>query len=66
MALDGGYLRYICNEINEKAANSRVEKVYQPNKDEIVLVFRGHGICSRKSEGTAYALYALQKEALRQ
>ena len=41
MALDGGYLRYICNEINEKAANSRVEKVYQPNKDEIVLGFRG-------------------------
>ena len=46
MALDGGYLRYICNEINEKAANSRVEKVYQPNKDEIVLVFRGvKGAC---------------------
>ena len=37
MALDGGYLRHICNEINSIAINSRVEKVYQPNKDEIVL-----------------------------
>lgn len=41
MALDGGYLRYICNEINNTIVNSRVEKVYQPNKDEIVLGFRG-------------------------
>ena len=41
MALDGGYLRHICNEINQTAVNSRVEKVYQPNKDEIVLGLRG-------------------------
>ena len=41
MAFDGGYLRYICNEINTIAVNSRVEKVYQPNKDEIVLGLRG-------------------------
>lgn len=41
MALDGGYLRHICNEINTMAVNSRVEKVYQPNKDEIVLGLRG-------------------------
>ncbi len=41
MALDGGYLRHICNEINQIAVNSRVEKVYQPNKDEIVLGLRG-------------------------
>lgn len=41
MALDGGYLRHICKEINNIAINSRVEKVYQPNKDEIVLSLRG-------------------------
>ena len=40
MALDGAYLRYLCYEINQKAVNSRVEKVYQPNKDEIVLALR--------------------------
>lgn len=46
MALDGGYLRHICNEINATAINSRVEKVYQPNKDEIVLGLRGlNGAC---------------------
>lgn len=43
MALDGGYLRHICNEIKEQAIGSRVEKVYQPNKDELVLVLRGMG-----------------------
>lgn len=41
MALDGGYLRHICNEINENALNCRVEKVYEPNKDEIILGLRG-------------------------
>lgn len=46
MALDGGYLRHICNEINSIAINSRVEKVYQPNKDEIVLGLRSlNGAC---------------------
>ena len=41
MALDGGYLRHICKEINDNAVNCRVEKVYQPNKDEIILSLRG-------------------------
>lgn len=41
MALDGGYLRNICNEINQNAIGCRVEKVYQPNKDEIILGLRG-------------------------
>ncbi len=41
MALDGGYLRNICNEINQAAIGCRVEKIYQPNKDEIILGLRG-------------------------
>lgn len=41
MALDGAYLRHICKEINDTALMSRVEKIYQPNKDELVLGFRG-------------------------
>lgn len=41
MALDGAYLRHICFEINEKAQQDRIEKVYQPNKDELVLLLRG-------------------------
>lgn len=41
MALDGGFLRNICNEINQNSIGDRVEKVYQPNKDEIILGLRG-------------------------
>src|SRR5574344_2616086 len=40
MALDGAYLRHICKEINNSALGDRVEKIYQPNKDEIVLGLR--------------------------
>lgn len=40
MALDGGYIRHLCNEINELALSSRVDKIYQPNKDELVLSLR--------------------------
>ncbi|HHZ05323.1 MAG TPA: fibronectin/fibrinogen-binding protein [Clostridiales bacterium] len=40
MALDGAYLRHICKEVKENAIGSRVEKIYQPNKDEIVLALR--------------------------
>lgn len=41
MALDGGYLHHIGSEINIEAAGCRVEKIYQPNKDELILTFRG-------------------------
>ncbi len=40
MALDGVYLRYLCREIRQDIIGSRVEKIYQPNKDEIVLSLR--------------------------
>lgn len=40
MALDGGYIRHLCNEINKLAVSSRVDKIYQPNKDELVLSLR--------------------------
>ena len=40
MALDGAYLRYLCHELKQNVVNGRVEKIYQPNKDEIVLTLR--------------------------
>ncbi len=40
MALDGAFLRHIKKEIEEKALEGRVEKVYQPNREEMVLVIR--------------------------
>lgn len=40
MALDGMLLHHIVNELKETALNSRVYQIYQPNKDEIIVVFR--------------------------
>lgn len=43
MALDGVTLRFITDEINRELAGARVDKVLQPEKDEIDLVFRRRG-----------------------
>lgn len=41
MALDGIFLRHIKKEISEALINARVDKVFQPNRDELILAFRG-------------------------
>ena len=41
MALDGIFLRHIKKEIEETALGARVSQIYQPNRDELVLVLRG-------------------------
>ena len=38
--LDGIFLRHIKKEIEEKALGARVNQIYQPNRDELVLVLR--------------------------
>lgn len=43
MALDGIFLRHIKNEIEKEALGARVNQVYQPNRDELVLVLRTYG-----------------------
>lgn len=43
MALDAGMLSFILGEINEQLIGGRVDKVYQPAKDEIVLIIRKEG-----------------------
>ena len=40
MAFDGAFLRHLKREIEEKALGARVDKIYQPNRDEIVLFLR--------------------------
>lgn len=40
MALDGIYLHHIKKEIEDKLIGGRVDKIYQPNKDELVFAFR--------------------------
>ncbi len=37
MAFDAGMVGAVAHEIKERAMNARVEKVYQPEKDELVL-----------------------------
>ncbi|MGN1113365.1 MAG: NFACT family protein [Acutalibacteraceae bacterium] len=41
MALDGAFLRFIKTELEEKLVGLRVEKVFQPNRDELIVAFRG-------------------------
>lgn len=40
MALDGAFLRHLKREIEENALGAKVDKIYQPNRDEIVLLLR--------------------------
>lgn len=40
MALDGIFLYHLKNEISDFALNSRVDKIHQPSKDEIVINLR--------------------------
>lgn len=43
MALDGAFLRHIKKELEEQALTARVDKIYQPNRDELVLFLRTRG-----------------------
>lgn len=40
MALDGIFLHLLKNEISEKILDSRVDKIYQPSKEEILITLR--------------------------
>lgn len=40
MALDGLYLRALAKEINDTLLNCRIDKITQPEKDEIILNFK--------------------------
>jgi predicted ribosome quality control (RQC) complex YloA/Tae2 family protein len=43
MALDGAFLRHLKQEIEQRAIGARVDKIYQPNRDELVLFLRTRG-----------------------
>lgn len=40
MALDGAFLRHLKREIEENALGSRIDKIYQPARDELVFSLR--------------------------
>ncbi len=48
MALDGVFLRHIKNELIKDLAESRVDKVYQPSGDELIVVMRSRDSGSKK------------------
>ena len=41
MPLDAVCLRAVLSELNTRIAGARIEKVYQPDREEIVLQLRG-------------------------
>lgn len=43
MSLDGAYLNLIKQEIEAVALDARIDKIYQPSREEIVLGLRGRG-----------------------
>jgi predicted ribosome quality control (RQC) complex YloA/Tae2 family protein len=43
MSLDGIFLKSITDELQDKLINARVDKIYQPDKNEIVLLMRSGG-----------------------
>ncbi len=47
MAFDAGMLACVINEININARGGKIEKIYQPEKEEIVLSIRSNGKNSR-------------------
>ena len=40
MAFDAGMLSFVTGEINDRAAGGKVEKIYQPARDEFIFVIR--------------------------
>ncbi len=43
MAYDAGMLSFIVDEINRKLGGAKIEKIYQPQKDEIILTMKQGG-----------------------
>ncbi len=43
MALDGAFLHTIKNEIEQKALGSRIDRIYQPSREEICFLLRSRG-----------------------
>lgn len=43
MAYDAGMLRFVINELNEKLTGGKVDKIYQPSRDEAVFIIRCAG-----------------------
>ena len=43
MAFDGAFLHMVCAEVSEQILGARIDKVYQPSRNEVVLTMRAGG-----------------------
>ena len=43
MAFDGAFLHMVCAEISQQILGTRIDKVYQPSRNEVVLTMRSGG-----------------------
>jgi predicted ribosome quality control (RQC) complex YloA/Tae2 family protein len=43
MPFDGIAIRAVCRELDQNLSNARIDKIYQPEKDEILLLIRAPG-----------------------
>jgi len=46
MALDAIYIKALCRELSDILVGCKVDKVQQPQKDELIITFRGAGLKS--------------------
>ena len=58
MALDGAFLRHIKNELENRLLGARVDKVHQPNREELVVSFRSR-------EGAEKVLFSVRANSAR-
>ena len=69
MALDGIYLSLLRKEF-DPLIDGRVDKIHQPSREELIMTIRTkkgpyNNGGYRKSENTAYVLYAHEKASCR-
>ncbi len=55
MALDGIVIKNTASELNKKLSGARVDKIYQPSRDEITIVFSSHTLTLSVNAGMARA-----------
>ena len=53
MAFDAGFTAAILNEIAASATGARIEKIFQPSKEAVLLILRGE----RSGEGKGQATF---------
>ena len=67
MAFDAGMAMAVTHELSETLVGAKIEKIYQPSNDEIVLLCRGRGgsrklLLSASASGARVSITAESKE----